>query len=284
MRLRLLGSAAGKTVPRPFCKCRVCDYAKSHAGPDRRTRTAMHLFLDGEPGPEPRFQVDLPPDTGHQMIRDGFCLDRLEHLLFTHADPDHFDPSYLVIRLRIMSDRDGLTPLRIYGPRNIYDRLAALNLDFGFTKLSFHEVLPFQAFRMGELDVFSFPAPHGPHTCHYVLQDGRCAVLLAWDTGYYRDEAVWDALSRFRLDAVFMECTHLTDRRVKDRDSGTHMDFPLLLEMRERLLALGSVRPETPFVAMHIGDNGGLLHAEAVELASEHGVTVAYDGFEMVVP
>ena len=281
MRFRLLGSSAGKTVPRPFCRCRPCEYAKEHGGKDLRTRTGMHLFLDGEEGPEPRFKIDLPPDTGHHMIRDGFCMERLEHLLLTHADQDHFDPSYIVIRMRIMSNRDEMVPLSIYGSHLIRDRLLELNLDFDFIKVTFHEVQPYEPFAMGETEVFPLPAPHAKCTHHYVVQhDGR-AALLAWDTGFYREERIWDELSRFKLDAVFMECTHLREAEVKVKETSTHLDFTLFLEMRERLLSLGTIQQGTPYVAVHIGDNGRLTHAEAVELASPRGVTVGYDGFEI---
>ena len=61
------------------------------------------------------------------------------------------------------------------------------------------------------------------------------------------------------------------------------MDFRLFLEMRERLMSMGCVQPDTPYVAVHIGDNGGLIHEEAVELAAPHGVIVGYDGFETEV-
>ena len=283
MRLKLLGSAAGKTVPRPFCKCRVCEYAKTHGGRDRRTRTGMHVFLDGDDGVEPRYQVDLSADTGHHMIRDGFCLDQLEHVLITHDDQDHFEPDYIAFRGRIMSDREGMKHLNVYGSHVIAERLAALGLDLDSIKVSCHTVTPYEAFRMGELTVFPFQAPHGQNTFHYVVQHGGQAVLLAWDTGYYRDERIWRELANFKLDAVFMECLHLTDTRVKEKETSTHMDFTLFLEMRERLRSLGCIQHDTPYVAVHIGDNGGLLHAEGVELAAPHGVTVGFDGFELTL-
>ena len=283
MRFRLLGSAAGKTVPRPFCKCRVCEYAKEHGGRDLRTRTSMHVFPDGEDGIEPRYQVDLSADTGHHMIRDGFCLERLEHLLITHPDQDHFEPDYIIFRGRIMSDRAEMKQLSIYGSEVIGQRLSERGLDFEFIKIGFHPVRPYESFHMGEFEVLPFPAPHGENTFHYVLQYGERAVLLAWDTGYYRDKRIWDTLAGFELNAVFMECTHLTAKPVKKKETSTHLDFSLLLEMRERLLALGSIKDQTPFVAVHIGDNGGLTHAEAEDLASKYGVTVGYDGFELVV-
>jgi len=34
---------------------------------------------------------------------------------------------------------------------------------------------------------------------------------------------------------------------------------------------------------MYIGDNGGLIHDEAEALAAGYGVTVGYDGYELVL-
>jgi len=273
MRLRILGSAAGKTVPRPFCRCRVCAYAKRHGGRDLRTRTGVQIFLNGDDGVEPRYQVDLPPDIGHQMVRDRFCLERLEHLLFTHADEDHLDPKSLKYRPSILSDKSDLVPLEVYGSAVVAERLTDLDADA--LKMRVHTVEPFQEFEMGEFRVFSLAALHAAGTLNYVLQGEGLSVLLAWDTGWWPEET-WRVMDRFKLDAVLMECTVLGE---KGRDLGSHQTFGSVLRMRSRMIELGCLQEQTPFVLLHIGDNGQLTHDEAVALAEPHGITVGYDGF-----
>ena len=49
------------------------------------------------------------------------------------------------------------------------------------------------------------------------------------------------------------------------------------------LLPYCCINAKTPFVTVHMGDNGGLTHAEAVAFAAPHGVTVGYDGLELTV-
>jgi phosphoribosyl 1,2-cyclic phosphate phosphodiesterase len=280
LRFHLLGSSAGKPVPRPFCRCRVCEIARRDGGRDIRTRTGMHIYLNDDPIGEPRYAIDLPPDTAHQMIREGFRLDRLEHLLFTHKDQDHFEPHYITIRSSILSDHEALPNLQIYGSETVKDALAERISGLKPFKASFQEVAPFEAFQAGELEVFPLLANHGPGVVlNYVVQFAGKRVLLGWDTGWWSDKT-WAAVASFRFDAVFMECTEFGP---SEKDLGGHLTFLMLLKMKERLSELGCIRADTPYVTLHIGDNGGLTYAEARELAKLHGVTVGYDGLWLEV-
>ena len=53
--------------------------------------------------------------------------------------------------------------------------------------------------------------------------------------------------------------------------------------MKEGLSALGCVQEDTPYVTVHVGDNGGLTYAEACELTAPYGITVGYDGLQLEV-
>jgi len=276
MRIHLIGSAAGKIVPRPFCRCSVCAHARLNGGRDVRTRTAVHLYLDGEETGEPRYGIDLSPDTAHHMIREGFCLDRLEHLLFTHRDEDHFFPSYLKVRPSILSNREALPWLTLYGSATVGEAFAAEVPHAERIRATFRQVDPFQQFQVGEFQVFSLLAHHGPGTVlHYVVQAEGKSILCAWDTGWWPEET-WEAVADFQLDAVFMECTILGPSKV-DKEAG-HLNFATLLEMKAGLAARGCIAGDTPYTTLHIGDNGGLTYAEACDLAQPHGITVGYDG------
>ena len=280
MKLRLLGSAAGKTIPRPFCACRVCRHAKADGGKNVRTRTSMQVFLPDDDEREPRHQVDLSRDTGGQMVRFRFNLSRLEHLLFTHSDEDHIDPSTLKYRRTILSDREQMPPLNIYGSTHFCKKFRTLRFDFERLKIALHPVRPYRAFSFGEIDVVPLLARHTDDALNYVLSHDRRTVLLAWDTGLWPEEN-WERIGGLRFDAVFMECTVLGKREVS-REAG-HLNFAHLLEMKDRLGQLGCIRGKTPFVAVHIGDNGGLTHTEAVGFAAPHGVIVGYDGMDLEV-
>lgn len=275
MRLKLLGSSAGKPVPRPFCRCRVCRAAKLRGGRDRRTRTAMQVFLPGDDEAEPRTLLDLGADLCAQMQRDGFNLDRLEHLLMTHGDVDHFDPFLLKIRTTVLSPADDMPPLTLHAHPLLCDRIGDSGLDLARARVTLHPVAPYQPFACGGLRVDPLVGHHTPDALNFVVEHAGRSALLAWDTGLW-PEANWAHIAGRRLDAVFMECTSLGPRAFP-RDA-RHLNFAHLLEMRARLLELDCIAAGTPFITVHIGDNGGLTHAEAVALAAPHGITVGYDG------
>lgn len=275
MRFHILGSAAGKTVPRPFCSCRVCEKARSDGGRDIRTRCSVHLYLNDEPQGRPRYAIDFGPDLSGNLIRFRCSLDRLEHVVFTHKDMDHLNTDLLNIRPSILSDRDALPVLNLYGSDSVQATIEKA-CDLEKLRAVFHRVEPFTTFEAGELTVDTLLGNHGPGTVlnHVVRYAGRSA-LLAWDTGWWSEET-WKAVEGMRFDTVISECTHLGPAEA-DRES-RHLNFATLLEMRSRLIDIGCITRETPWATLHIGDNGGLTYDEAVDFAHPQGVTVGYDG------
>lgn len=278
LRLRLLGSADALPVPRPYCACRLCVTAAERKGKDVRTRTHMHVFPGGLDGREPRYAVDLSPDLSHHMIRDGFWLRRVEHLLITHAHYDHLDVSYLLMRKDGKCELAHAPPLTVYGSEPVANVIQAAGVRPEEHRVELRVVAPGERFRAGALDVLAIPATHGPEPAlNYVLSHGGRSVLIGWDTGPWR-AAAWDLMRDQRLDAVFMECTEFASGA---RDWETHLSFDQTLAMRRGLLERGIIAEETPLVTVHMGHHGGLLHAERAELGAPHGIAPGYDGFEL---
>jgi phosphoribosyl 1,2-cyclic phosphate phosphodiesterase len=231
--------------------------------------------MDDEPQGRPRYAIDFGPDLSSNLIQFNCSLDQLEHVLFTHKDMDHLDTSLLNIRPSILSDRDALPTLHLYGSDSVEEKICqACNLDT--IHAEFHRVDPFTSFEAGELKSSTLLANHGPGTVlHHVVEHGGKTVLLGWDTGWWSDET-WEAVSEFKFDAVISECTMLGPSEV-DKD-GRHLNFATLVELRGRLIEMGCVTGQTPWSTLHIGDNGGLTYDEAVDFAHPHGITVGYDG------
>ena len=275
MRFHVLGSAAGKTVPRPFCSCRVCQKARRDGGRDIRTRCCVLLYLDDEPRSRPRYAIDFGPDLGSNLIRHSVSLERLEHVIFTHGDGDHLDTDLLKIKPSILSDQSLLPTLHLYGSDTVEQSIAAA-CDLATMGAVFHRVEPFSTFDAGELSSTTLLANHGPGTClNHIIEHGGKTALLAWDTGWWPDET-WEAVSGRMFDAILSECTILGPSDV-DKEQ-RHLNFATLVELRTRLIDLGCATATTPWATLHIGDNGGLTYDEAVALARPHGITVGYDG------
>ena len=277
MRLHLLGSSAGKPVPRPFCSCRVCRAALERGGRDIRTRTTLQLY-PGDSAAErfrtPRYQVDLSPDFVHQLIRERIDPSRLEHLLITHPDADHLHVEYLAIRSTLRSPVADLPVLHIYGNHLVEEAIRAKLPNLEAVRCAFHRVEDGERFTCGELEVTAFRAMHrGPRCLHYAVDDGRHKVLLAWDGTW--EEEVWERLRSWRFDAVGMECTHLGP---SDHEMSGHLTLQQFVAVRRRLVAAGVVAEDSPFFATHIGDNGALTYDEALAVAGREGFIVGYDG------
>jgi phosphoribosyl 1,2-cyclic phosphate phosphodiesterase len=82
MELTILGSGGCMTIPKPLCRCRVCEEARTKGVP--YARTGPSVFLHDE-----NLLIDTPAEIGHQLNRSG--IDQIDHLLFTHLDPDHVE-------------------------------------------------------------------------------------------------------------------------------------------------------------------------------------------------
>lgn len=275
LRLQVLGSSAGKPVPRPFCLCPACQQARELGGRNCRTRTSMNIYTPGDTLGRARYRVDLSPDAMHHLIQNHLDETALEHLLVTHDHGDHLDPAYLSMRGSAVDGAAEMKPLDVYGGAEVEQRLRSrVNLEK--CKIEFHHVEPFEEVAVGELTVFSLRANHGaPGYLNYVVQAAGRTVLLAWDTGYWSDET-WQAASRFHFDAVLLECTVAAPG---GRDAGSrHLNHETFLAMKTRMADSGMLQPAAPFVSMHIGDNGRLGHDQLQEYWTPHGVTVGYDG------
>jgi phosphoribosyl 1,2-cyclic phosphate phosphodiesterase len=283
--IHILGSAAGKPVPRPFCACRVCEHARHVGGKDLRTRTTVCLYpgdtwsMQG-PIKKPRYQVDLSPDLTYQLDRQRVDLSDLEHLLFTHAHADHCCGQYLAFRRTVRGPVSALPLLHVYGDSGVQQRLLADIQDLEANRCEFHLVDGGDTLDVGELRVTAFASTHGGALgcLHFGIDDGQHKVLMAWD-GWW-EEQVWDRLRDWSFDALIMECTYLGPHETK---MASHLRAADFLEIRRRLIAQGTLDSDALTVALHIGDNGGLTHEEAQDLLSEHDIIVGYDGLVVEV-
>ena len=275
VQFHLLGSSNGRLVPRPFCSCHACQQARKKGGKNYRTRTSMNVYLPGQGPHNAKYKIDLPPDTGYHVIKYRIDDTQLEHLLITHDHPDHCDPSFLAWRRTAISGTEEMRPLHVYSGSAV-EQLIRQQVKLSACKVVFHRFEPFQWVHLGPLSVYSLRANHSGSSClNFVVQAEGTTVLLAWDTGKWSEET-WQAVRQFRFDAVFMECTAAGPQ---GRDAGPgHLNATTFLEMKQRLTRLELVKPQAPFIAVHLGDNSRLDHEQMEEYWTPHGVTVGYDG------
>ena len=130
---------------------------------DKRSRVGALVETDGGT----HILIDTPPELRLQLIAAGAST--VDAILFTH---DHADHVHGIDDIRALSDRsDG--PIEMYGPPDSMARLAkrfAYIFDDSIKALPgtskpearSHPVLPWETFRIGDVDVTPVSIPHGP--------------------------------------------------------------------------------------------------------------------------
>jgi len=113
---------------------------------------------------------------------------------------------------------------------------------------------------------------------NYIVSDGEKTLLYMCDTGWYRD-ATWRCLSGVRLDAVIAECT----KAFVEAPYDTHLGLSEVLQLKARLLSMGTAHANTRWAVTHFSHNGKPLHEELEAFCRPHGIEVAYDGWEMAL-
>jgi phosphoribosyl 1,2-cyclic phosphate phosphodiesterase len=79
MEIIFLGTGTSQGVPMIACDCAVCTSADPR---DRRTRTSVHVVMDGL-----HVQVDAAPEFRLQCLRER--INRVDHFILTHGHADH---------------------------------------------------------------------------------------------------------------------------------------------------------------------------------------------------
>ena len=264
-----LGTGAAEGVPGLFCGCEVCRTGRQRGGKNLRTRSS--ILVDNT------LKIDLPPDTLHHVLTYGLDLSQLRHLLITHTHEDHFALHELTYLGPEFAYRD--LPLTIYGSATVARMLDSLSHGVRHI-LDVRVVQPFTPYELDDYTVIPVLAHHreDEQCLNYVVSDGEKTLLYMCDTGWYRD-ATWRYLSGVRLDAVIAECT----KAFVDAPYDTHLGLTEVLQLKHRLLAMGTAHVGTRWAVTHFSHNGKALHEDLEGFCQPHGIEVAYDGWEMAL-
>lgn len=80
MNVTILGSGGCVSTPRACCSCRVCAEARQKGFP--YARTGCSLFIE-----DVNVLIDTPEDINVSLNHSG--VQNVEHILYSHCDPDH---------------------------------------------------------------------------------------------------------------------------------------------------------------------------------------------------
>jgi phosphoribosyl 1,2-cyclic phosphate phosphodiesterase len=269
MTIKILGSGAADGIPAFYSDSEVSRYAREHGGKDIRTRSAA--LIDGH------LKIDLPPDTLTQLNREKLDARDWSALIFTHGHEDHFALEEIQYGLYPFNSQDHLS-YTIFANDWVCDRIESRYPDW---PIEVHRTQSFRPFTHADYTITPLAAFHdSSQDCqNLVFQKDGATLLYATDTGVWR-EPTWDALSKFRLDALVIECT---DGFV-DSDYEGHLDLVDLGKVLDRLRKSGCVHDQTQIVTTHHSHLGGGTHSQLLEALRPLGAEPAYDGMEIVIP
>jgi len=125
MELTILGSGGCMVIPKPLCRCGVCEEARVKGLP--YARTGPSAFIHDE-----SLLLDTPAEIAYQLNRAR--IDQINCLMFTHLDPDHMEGFRVVEQItldfRTWRNYSG-KQIRLVLPELLYERLRDIRFAYG---------------------------------------------------------------------------------------------------------------------------------------------------------
>ena len=180
MELTIFGSGGCMVIPKPLCRCHVCEEARAKGWPYERTGPSA--FLHDE-----NLLIDTPAESALQLNRAG--IDRIDYLMFSHLDPDHVEGFRVVEQItldfRTWKAYKG-KKIRLILPRMLMDKLVDIRSIYG-PLIDFYEaqgLVECRVFdrktRIGETEVTAIPVDRGSRTSFvYVFEKEGARIVYA---------------------------------------------------------------------------------------------------------
>ena len=272
MQFKFLGTAAYERIPAMFCQCAACEQARKLGGKNIRSQTQVLINED--------LLVDFGQDNYLHYLNSGADYTKIKNILITHTHQDHFMPDELCMTTGGMATNDITEPIGVWGNQDCADLYATVERNMLCTM---HVVAPYDTFQAGRYTVTVLPANHSdPNALLFIISDGEKTLLYNNDTGYWDDAAYrFVEENKFRFDCVLSDCTF----GFQDRPAGrSHMSIDNNKVHRQRLLDMGAVAQDTPWIVTHYSHNGMSQDGKPVSAdeleryVAAFGMISAYDG------
>ena len=270
--LRFWGTSGGTGVPSPFCRCAVCENARSVGGKEIRSRSAFRI--------NSKVMIDIGEDYVSTAAKLKDDLFEVEHFLFTHTHSDHFN--YRFFWSRRIGAKMPQNPVTVYFADEAFEYISkkyGTENNVIFKRLKYGET-----YKIEDIEVTPLKGMHSTenekYSANYLikLQDGRL-LYYGVDSGYYIEET-FDFLKNYKLDIFISECTYPRERPIEE-SVANHMDVSRCVENMDKLYENGTIDKDTLIYLTHIdcrGMNHSQLEAYFSVLERDYSVNIAYDG------
>jgi phosphoribosyl 1,2-cyclic phosphate phosphodiesterase len=180
MELTILGSGGCMVIPKPLCRCRVCEEAREKGPPFARTGPSAFLH-------DVHLLIDTPAEIACQLNRER--ISEVKHLLLTHLDPDHVEGLRVVEQITLDFRTWRAYPekrIRLLLPRELQGRIRNLRSAYGpkidyYVEQGFVEVVPFDdTIAIRGIRIHALPVDRGDQIVFiYVFNDGSKRMVYA---------------------------------------------------------------------------------------------------------
>ncbi len=167
-------------IPKPLCRCAVCSEAISKGPP--YVRTGPSAFLH-----DAHLLIDTPAEIASQL--NGAGIDRIDHLMLTHLDPDHVEGLRVVEQITLDFRTWKAYPektIRLILPRELLARMREIRSIYGpfmdfYQARGFVECVAFEGvMQINELRVTAIPVDRGSQTAFiYVFEKNGVRIVYA---------------------------------------------------------------------------------------------------------
>lgn len=277
-KMRFWGTSAGEGIPTPFCKCRVCEYARRHGGKDLRTRSGFRI--------NEKIMIDAGQDFVSQSIKYREDTYDLEHILYSHTHPDHYNDQLMWLRF-VARDTNFSKKLNIYCTEDtakVIENTYKNKLNLIEDKLVIHKL---EFYKTYEIEDFKITPLKGHHhtefeefSANYIIEfpSGK-KMYYALDSGIYLEET-FEYLKNIKLDLLIGECTATAE----NTGSTVHMDLTEAKNTMDKLWEQGTIDKNTVLYFTHIC-GFALTHNELEEYwnkkTDKYKINIAYDGLSI---
>jgi phosphoribosyl 1,2-cyclic phosphate phosphodiesterase len=170
-------------IPKPLCGCRVCEEARRKGPPFARTGPSAFVH-------DIHLLIDTPAEIAFQLNRER--IDRVDHLLLTHLDPDHVEGLRVVEQITLDFRTWRAYPekrIRLLLPGDLKDRIRSLRSAYGplidyYTGQGFVETVAFEdVIEVDDVRIHAVPVDRGDQIVYiYAFEEkGRRVVYAPCD-------------------------------------------------------------------------------------------------------
>ena len=274
MKLKNVGSGGMFLIPKPFCKCSVCQEARIKRG--RYERLGPSLYIE-----DIGMLIDTPEDIAVACDRQG--ISRIEYLSISHKDPDHTRGMRIVEPLGYNCIAGKGTPIQFIAMPEVIDDINAWNGDGLYYYQNILNCISINGTNYAKIGTIELHLvnnkTHRGNMTFYVISDGsKKAVYACCDVKpFVPNQLYYDAdvliIGLVSDDGILKDGSKLDSAPFRD-------DMFTLDEMMEIKRAYRIKR----IIITHIDEYWGKSYAYYREFEKKlDNVSFAYDGMEIVL-